>query len=722
MRRSSIAFSLGMALNPISTAAAPPPTDSSPLRETLHGVEIADPYRWLEGSAAPELTEPDDALDARVAEWTGLQNAYTRAFLDEVPGRKALLTRLQGLFEVDSIGLPIRRGALLFNAERRGTQNQPVLYLRDGLDASPRALLDVNLLDPEGLTTLAWHAPSPDGSLVAFGMYHSGDENAILHLMESATGEWLADEIPGKVTGVHWLPDGAGFIYRKLADLKNPYSGQIRFHRVGRHHSRDPIVFEQYKEGPLATTWGPYAYTNRAARWLVLHYATSTKSNDLWVYDFKHWLESGDLRRIDLTVGRDASFDAFIRGDTLYILTTFQAPRGRVLEVDLAHPDFSNWREIIPEHPTAVIESLDQTRDELVVAYLDRAYTRIERFSFGGERLGELELPGIGSASVAADEERDDLFLGFESFNSPDSIYHCNLAEGTRSLWARPEVPVDPSLIAVRQEKCTSRDGTQVPFFVIQHKDLEADGSTPTLLFGYGGFNIPQTPVFRGFIIPWLEAGGVYVVANLRGGGEFGDDWRRDGMLERKQNVFDDFIAIAEWLQSSGITDRDHLAIVGGSNGGLLTGAVIVQRPELFRAAVSAVPLLDMIRYQHFLMARYWVPEYGTSEDSAQLPFLLAYSPYHQVKDDVRYPALFLTAGENDARVHPLHARKMAARMQALPTADPAARPVLLWVEGKTGHGAGTPLDLRIARTADQLLFLASQVGLRFDQDSASGN
>ncbi len=722
MRRTCISLSLGMALSSLSPAAPPPPTEISLVRETLHGLEITDPYRWLEGSAAPELPGPDDALDARVAEWTGLQNAYTRTLLDALPGREALLARLRSLFEIDSIGLPTRRGHLLFNAERRGEQNQPVLYLRDGLDGSPRVLLDVNLLDPEGLTTLAWHAASPDGSLVAFGLYRSGDENATLHLMESATGEWLADEIPGKVTGVHWLPDGAGFIYRKLADLENPYSGQIRFHRVGRHHSRDPILFEQYKEGPLATTWGPYAYTNRASRWLVLRYATSTKSNDLWVYDLQHWLASGDLRRTDLTVGRDASFDALIRGDTLYILTTFQAPRGRVLQVDLAHPDFSDWREIIPEHPSAVIESLDQSKDELVVSYLDRAHTRIQRFSFAGEPLGELELPGIGSASVAADEERNDLFLRFQSFNSPDSIYHCNLAEGAQSLWAKPEVPVDPSLIAVRQEKCPSRDGTEVPFFVIQRKDIESDGSTPTLLYGYGGFSISQTPGFRGSIIPWIEAGGIYVVANLRGGGEFGDAWHRDGMLERKQNVFDDFIAVAEWLQDSGITGRDHLAIMGGSNGGLLTGAALVQRPDLFRAAVSAVPLLDMIRYQHFLMARYWVPEYGSSEDPSQAPFLLAYSPYHQAKDDVRYPALFLTAGENDARVHPLHARKMAARMQTLASADHAGRPVLLWVEGKTGHGAGAPLDLRIARTADQILFLASQVGLRFDQGPASGN
>jgi prolyl oligopeptidase len=516
------------------------------------------------------------------------------------------------------------------------------------------------------------------------------------------------------------LPDGTGFIYRRLANLENPYSGQIRFHRVGRHHSRDPVLFEQYKEGPLATTWGPAAYTNRAARWLVLQYATSTKSNDLWVYDLRHWLATGELRRTDLTIGRDAAFDAVIDGDTLYIRTTFEAPRGRVLKVDLSQPEFTAWRELIPENSTAVIESVERTAKELVVTYLDRAYTRIERFSFDGQPLGALELPGIGSASVAADEDRDDMFVRFESFNSPDSIYHYQPGEGSRSLWAQPEVPLDPAILDVRQESCASRDGTTVPFFVIQRKDLRPSGATPTLLYGYGGFNIPQTPGFRSSVIPWIEAGGVYVVANLRGGGEFGDAWHRDGMLERKQNVFDDFIAVAEWLCESGITDTDHLAIMGGSNGGLLTGAVLVQRPELFRAAVSAVPLLDMIRYQHFLMARYWVPEYGSSEDAAQFPFLLQYSPYHHVREGVRYPAVFLTAGENDARVHPLHARKMAARLQEATASDPAERPILLWVEGKTGHGAGTPLDIRIARSADQLLFLAAQVGLRFEEEVRS--
>ena len=708
-------FSLIMSLElSAQTKVVPPVSKQDVVVDDMHGEKIEDPYRWLEGSDAPEITAPDEALDERVGEWTDAQNAYTRARLDNLPGRKVLVDRLREIFEVDDIGAPRRRGDSYFNAERRGKQSQPVLYVRDGLDAESRALLDVNTLDAKGLTALAWYSPSQDGTLVAFGTYLAGDENATLNILETKTGHWLADEIPGKVGGVQWLPDGSGFLYRRLADLDNPYSGQIKFHKVGRHHSQDGLIFEQYKEGPLATTWGPSASTNDEARWLALSYATSTKANDLWVYDFKQWRETGQLKKVDILKGYDASADATFIGDRLYMSTTLDAPRGRIFQVDLNNPARGKWREIIPEHKTAVIRSFGQAGEFLVVNYLENARTRMALFDHGGNAKGDFPLPGIGTAGVGLRENSTEGFLSYQSYNEPPSIYQVDFKTGTRKLWSKPDISVDSSITDVKQVFYPTKDGTEIPMFIVSKKGVKLDGSNPTILYGYGGFNIPLTPRFRSSVFPWLEAGGVYAVANLRGGGEFGDAWHRAGMLESKQNVFDDFIAGAEWLIEKGYTSKEKLAVAGGSNGGLLTGAMLTQRPDLFRAVYCAVPLLDMLRYQHFLMARYWVPEYGSAEDPGQYAFLRKYSPYHNVKKSA-YPAVFFTAGENDTRVHALHARKMAARVQAMTTSDPAERPVLLWVEREAGHGGGMPLEMRIERTADQYIFLANQLGLNFE-------
>ena len=347
-----------------------------------------------------------------------------------------------------------------------------------------------------------------------------------------------------------------------------------------------------------------------------------------------------------------------------------------------------------------------------MVTYLERATTRIEQFDLTGHPLGQVALPGLGTAEIATEEEGTEAFFHFQSYNEPEGTYRVDLASGEPTLWARPEAPVDPAKIEVEQVSYKSKDGTAVPMFLVHGKGLAKSGHAPTVLTGYGGFDIPITPTFDPRFVPWIEGGGVVAVANLRGGGEFGDAWHRAGMLEKKQNVFDDFIAAAEWLIADGWTDRAHLGIWGGSNGGLLTGAALVQRPELFRAVVSAVPLLDMLRYQHFLMARYWTPEYGSSEDRDQFDFLFRYSPYQHVVDGVHYPAVFLTAGENDSRVHALHARKMTARLQAATASDPAQRPILLWVDREAGHGYGKPLALSVRDAADMLGFLAWQLGL----------
>lgn len=695
---------LALCLSPALAEEGPPATPREPVEETLHGETLADPYRWLEGDDKGELTE-------RVAKWTDAQNAYTRQVLDGIPGRKGLEERLAELMQIGQVGAPTMRGRRYFNRERAGDQNQSPLYLREGHDGERRVLLDPNALDAKGLISLDWTSPSPDGSLLAFGLSRAGDENSTLHVLEVESGEWLADEIPNKVGWADWLPDGSGFFYSRLEDVKDPYSRQIRFHRLGTHTRQDPTLFEQH-----STTWGPFFFTGPQARWGILGYFTSTRSNDLWVIDLDRWFRTGEFVRVPILTGADASTSGVIEGDTLYMRTTLDAPNGRVFAVDLHHPERKHWKELIPHREDTVIRSLDLARGLLVATCLHKASTRIERYALNGKALGALTLPGIGSASVSVHRDRSEGFLSFTSYNEPSSIYRIDLRADTRELWARPEVPVDPALVEVKQVSYPSKDGTQVTMFLVHKKGITLDGNNPTLLYGYGGFRIPLTPRFSATLFPWFEAGGVYAVANLRGGGEYGDEWHKAGTLERKQNVFDDFIAAAEHLIETKVTRAERLAIAGGSNGGLLTGAVLVQRPELFRAVISSVPLLDMLRYQRFLMARFWVPEYGTAETKEHFPFLRAYSPYHNVKPEVRYPAVLLTAGENDSRVHPLHARKMAALLQHATRSDPKERPVLLWVDREAGHGSGKPLSLRIRDVADQRAFLMWQLGMFEDE------
>lgn len=693
---------LGLCVAPAFAAPpGPPATPTEPVTEELGGEKLIDEYRWLEGDAEGNVTP-------RVAAWTDAQNAYTRAVLDALPGRAAVEARLKQLMTVGWVGAPTVARDLYFNRERKGEQNQPVLLVRRGLQGEPRVLLDPNALDAQGLISLDWFQPNQDGSLLAFGLSRAGDENSTCHLLDVATGEWLADEVPNKVGGVDWLPDGRTFLYSNLENPKDAYSRRIRLHRVGRHWRHDPLLFAQH-----STTWGPFAYPSRDGRWLMLGYYTSTRANDLWVIDLDRYLATGEFQQVDVQVGQDASAAGPVLGDQLFLRTNLDAPNGKLMLVDLNHPEPKRWKELIPTRADMSMQEVQLARGMLVVRYLHHASTRIERFGLDGTPLGALELPGIGNASIVVQEDRSEGFLGFQSFNEPPSIYRVDLHTGARALWARPEVPVDPATVEVEQVWYPSKDGTKVSMFLVHKKGLGArKGGHPLLLYGYGGFNISMTPHFSATLFPWFEAGGVYAVANLRGGGEYGDAWHRAGQLEHKQNVFDDFIGAAEWLIQNGWTSPESLAIQGGSNGGLLTGAVAMQRPELFQAVISDVPLLDMLRYHRFLMARFWVPEYGSSEDPAQLAWLRAYSPYHQVKKGVRYPAMLITAGENDSRVHPLHARKMAARLQAATAGEPAERPILLWVDRDAGHGGGKPLALRIRDVADERLFLMWQLGM----------
>ncbi|RNC81598.1 MAG: S9 family peptidase [Phycisphaera sp.] len=700
----------------------PPATEIRTVSESIQGTEIRDDYRWLEGDDSGNMTD-------ELAEWTDSQNDYTRQVLDNIPGRDKLEARLRELMEIPSISTPSMYGDRYFYRTREGDQPQSIVKVRKGLDGEERVLLDPEEIDPSGLTTVSWTAPNPDGSLMAFGMYYAGDENSTLYVMDVETGEWLAEEIPGKVRLDQWLPDSSGFYYSALEDLDDAYSGVTRFHKLGTHHRQDRTLFRQHdlstfygdldyseeKLTQLATTWGPWIAPSEDGKWALVGYWTGTSGVDLWAADLDHWYETGELNLETVAIGmegRPGSMD--FSEDTLFMQSTIGAPNGRIVAIDMNNPGYDNWTDIIPEDPNLVLQGTGFADGIISVNYLDKAQTSISLYKLDGSPISELELPGIGSAGLSTSDDRTEAFLTFTSYNTPTSIYHIDLAQPNAepTLWARPDVPVDPDSVIVKQVWYESKDGTPISMFIVHPKNLELDGNNPTILYGYGGFNVSITPSFSSTMFPWFEEGGVYAIANLRGGGEYGAKWHEAGRMENKQNVFDDFIAAGEYLIDNKYTNSDKLGIAGGSNGGLLTGAVMAQRPDLFAAVECHVPLLDMLRYQDFLMARYWVPEYGSAENPEQFETLLAYSPYHNIQKGVEYPAIFLTAGENDTRVHPLHARKMAALVQASTASSPSEKPVILWVDREAGHGGGKSLDQRVRDIADRRIFMMRQLGV----------
>lgn len=683
----------------IAFVLAPPPTRKDPISETLHGEVLVDDYRWLE---ALEADSPE------VEAWTTEQNAHTREVLDALPCRATLREEMSRLMSVGSVSSPSMRGNQYFYRKRSGLQNQGVLYVRDGLDGTPRELLDPNTLDAEGLISLDWYVPSQDGALLAFGLSRAGDEMATLHLMHTATGMWLSDEIPGKVSIAGWAPDGKGFLYSRLEDPSDAYSRVIKWHEVGRNERHDPTLFRQEEPSRI-----PFGSLSENGRWLLHGVTDGWSRNDLWAVDFDRWRRDGSLQKVPIAVGLDGRFRPITTlGDTVWMSSTHEAPNGTVWSVDLNFPEPEHWKMVIPERKDVVLRGVSHARGMLVARYIENAITRFQRYRMDGTALGALDTPGPGSASLSTEDDRVEAFLSYSSYNEPRTIYRVDLTTGDREIWERPEVPVDPDSVSVTQVFTTSNDGTRVPYFLVHHKDVTPNGDNPCLIYGYGGFNISMEPRFVSTYYPWLNAGGVIAVANLRGGGEYGEAWHRAGMLESKQNVFDDLYSIAGQLIKDRWTTPERLAVMGGSNGGLLTGVAATQRPDLFACAISNVPLLDMIRYHQFLMAKFWVPEYGSSEDAEQFEWLRAYSPYHNIEEGRKYPAMLITAGENDSRVHPLHARKMAARMQARAANDHDEKPILLWVNRDAGHGSGKPLDLRIRDVVDTWSFIMWQTGL----------
>jgi prolyl oligopeptidase len=689
-----------------SISTGPPKAKVAPVEDTVQGRKIVDRYRYLENA-----NDPDTKL------YVEQELSYTRSVLDPLPGRAKINARLSQLLEIGTVGAPQMGGKYYFHTRREGNQNQPVLYVREGLNGAlnneDRVLVDVNKLAADGTIALDWWYASQDGRYVTYGTSPSGSEVSTLHVIETATGKLLPDSIERtRAASLAWKHDNSGFFYTRypkkgeVPEGQEVYYRHVFYHALGADPAHDPLIFG----AGLNPEWWPDVTLSEDDRWLLINVGEGWTKTQMYLQDLQS--KSAPL---EITTGKNFLYGTDFFEGKLYITTNEDAPHYRVFVTNATNPKRENWKEIIPQGD-AVLQGVSVTGGKLLAQYEHNATSELKLFGLDGKKLADISLPAIGNVFGASGRyDRNEIFFGFQSFTVPPSIYRVDLSDVKSALWAKVDAPsIDPSDYDVQQVWYTSKDGTKIPMFVVNKKGVEKNGKNPTLLTGYGGFNVSVTPAFNRSMYLWMEHGGIYAVANLRGGSEFGEDWHRAGMLEKKQNVFDDFIAAGEYLISQKYTDSEHLAIYGGSNGGLLMGAMITQRPDLFRAVVCAVPLLDMLRYQNFQIAKLWIPEYGSAEDAKQFEWLYAYSPYHHVKPGQEYPAILFMTGDTDTRVDPMHAKKMAALMQAeAKNGASADKPILLRIETKAGHGQGKPVTKQIEESTDMYSFLFWQLGVK---------
>ena len=690
-----------------STPSIPPKAAEKPVIDMYHGTKVLDNYRWLEDGKNPETQK-----------WVEQEMAYTRGILDGLAGRDAIHKRLTELLSIGSVTPPTIAGRHYFYTKREGMQNQPVLYVRDGLNGADRVLVDANKLAADGTIALDWFQPSDNGKYVAYGTSPSGSEMSTLHIIETKTGAILHDTIERtRAASIAWKSDNSGFYYTRypkkgdVPDGQEMYNRHVYYHEIANDpedhpEDSDPLIFGQGRD---AEDWPNVSLSNDGL-WLLINVAQGWTKSELFLMDVK-----AGTPPTRVTNGKNFLYSAEVYNDRLFITTDEDAPRYRVFVADAGNYDREAWKELIPQSD-AVLQGTVVFGGKLFAQYEQNASSQLQLFDLQGKKLNDLLLPAIGTVfGLGGRWDRNELFYGFQSFTFAPSIYRYDLKDGSTSLWTKVDAPsLDPAAYEVNQEWFHSKDGTRVPMFVVHKKGVQKNGHNPTLLTGYGGFNLSLTPTFSRTAYLWMEHGGIYAVANLRGGAEFGEDWHRAGMLEKKQNVFDDMIASAQHLISEKYTDKNHLAIQGGSNGGLLMGAMITQRPDLFRAVICQVPLLDMIHYQDFQIAKLWIPEYGTSENAEQFKWLYAYSPYHHVKPGTEYPAILFMTADTDTRVDPMHAKKMSALMQSeAKNGTSHTRPILLRIESKAGHGAGKPVTKQIEEFTDLYSFLFWQLGVR---------
>jgi len=668
--------------------------------DRYHSIEIADPYRWLE--------DPDSE---ETKAWVEAQNQVTFGYLNQIPQRDAIENRLTQLWDYEKYGIPFKRGDRYFYYKNDGLQNQSVLYVLNSLDDEPRVLIDPNLLSEDGTTSLTGVAISKDGNLMAYALSYSGSDWKEWQVRNIETGEDLPDQVKwSKFSGADWTHDHQGFFYSRYDEPNEQtkhedvnYYQKLCYHKIGTDQSEDTLVYHR----PDQKEWGFSGEVSEDGNYLIISVWLGTDSKNLVLYKD---LTVPNAEVVELISEFEAEY-SFIDNDgsLFWFQTNLEAPCGRVIAIDINTGD---RREIIPES-AETLQGISVLNHQFVAAYLKDARSQIKIFNLGGSLAREVELPGLGSV-LGFDGDRTDTetFYSFTSFTTPTTIYRYNLLTGESSVFRQPQVDYNPDEYESQQIFYHSKDGTRVPMFITHKKGIKLDGNNPTYLYGYGGFNISLTPSFSVAPLVWIECGGILAIPNLRGGGEYGEEWHQAGTKLNKQNVFDDFIAAAEWLIANQYTCREKLAIGGGSNGGLLVAACMTQRPDLFAAVLPAVGVLDMLRFHKFTIGWAWCSDYGSPENIEEFKAIYAYSPLHNLKPGTHYPATLITTADHDDRVVPAHSFKFAAALQA---AHAGESPVLIRIETKAGHGAGKPTTKVIEEVADKWAFLIRVLGIQTD-------
>ncbi len=678
--------------------------------DNYHGTEVEDPYRWL---------EEDVRESERVADWVESQNAVTFAYLGDIPEREQIAERMRELWNYERFGRPRKDGGRYYYSYNDGLQNQDVIYVQDSLDAEPSVLIDPNAWSDDGTVALASYFPSPDGRHVAYLIQDGGSDWRLARVIDVESGEATGDELEWlKFTSLSWAADGSGFYYSRYPETSEEEKFQalnmnqaVYFHRLGTEQAEDTLVYTN----PDNPEWGYSASVTDDGRHLVI---TVWKGTDDRYQIIHQDLTDPDAEPVMIIEGFDYDYTLVGSiGDDLYFRTNRDAPRNRLIAIDATNPAPDAWREIIAEAED-VLDGASLVGGRIIADYMQDAQTVVKIVDLDGKQVGTVDLPGIGTAvGFGGKFDDSETFFSYTSFDTPTTVNRLDVETGEVSVFRKPEVAFNPDDYVVKQVFYASKDGTRVPMFISHRKDLELDGKTPTMLYGYGGFNISMQPAFSVTRLAWMDMGGIYAVANLRGGGEYGKAWHKAGTKLNKQNVFDDFIAAGEYLVDEGYTTPSRLAIFGGSNGGLLVGAVTNQRPDLFGAAIPAVGVMDMLRFQEFTAGRFWVDDYGSSENPEEFAALYAYSPYHNIKPGDDYPAVLVTTADTDDRVVPGHSFKYAARLQQ---AQGGGAPVLIRIETRAGHGAGTPTEMIIDDYADRWAFLLKNLGMRLPEGYGS--
>jgi prolyl oligopeptidase len=673
------------------TRSGPPVARTDEVKDNYFGTEIADAYRWLEDQQSPETRK-----------WIDAENAYTRSVLDPLPGREKLKKRLTELLNVDVYTTPVERNGRYFFTKRVAGQDQFVLCMRNGRNGTDEVLVDPNPLSADHTVSVRLEGVSSNGKLLVYGVRQGGEDQAVPHFFDVDARKDLPEQLPKEDYFTFDItPDNSRVFYVK----KTPEGTRVYVHKMGSDPAGDSMIFGEGlgKDKILLTD------LSEDGRSLVIE-ALHGSAGDIDLY-MQNLAENGPI--VPVVKDIPARFAASAAGDKLFIQTNWKAPKGKVMVADVKNPGPEHWQEIVPEG-AGTIEEIRVSGGRLIVVTTENAASRARLYEANGKLVREVTLPAMGSVSgLSGRWGSHEAFYEFQSFHIPPTIYEYDVESGAQKVWAQTKIPFDSSRYEVKQVWYTSKDGTRVPMFLTLARGAKPNGSMPTILYGYGGFEVSLTPRYGARIAAWLESGGVYASANLRGGSEFGEAWHRAGMLEKKQNVFDDFIAAAEWLVANHYTQPSRLAIRGGSNGGLLVTAALTQRPNLFGAVLCEYPLIDMLRYQKFLVAQWWVPEYGSSDNAEQFKYIYAYSPYQHVKQGAKYPAVLFVTGDADTRVAPLHARKMTALMQA--EAAPG-RPILLRYDVTGGHTFAEPVSKQVEEIVDELSFLDWQLKVAPDQ------